>query len=185
MQFARLIFATGLMLGMFSGASAQSYDRGQAGQQGPFQNNVASASAVASGVLSGAVTNGGFETNGGSGTNSIAGWTVVDQTGGSGSWYALSGTTTPDSSSTVPTPPGGSFAAVSDQTGPGSHVLYQDITVPNQGGTLRFDLFINNQANDFFVPSPATLDFTVSPNQQFRVAPGCWPICSRPIPVTR
>ncbi|HKL53171.1 MAG TPA: hypothetical protein VJ902_04375, partial [Wenzhouxiangellaceae bacterium] len=163
MKMIKTSFAA-LALLMSVNVPAQTYDVGQAVQRGPFENKVS----ATRGVTSGAVTNGGFEINGGSGTNSISGWTVVDQAGGSGTWYALSGTTTPDSSSTVPVPSGGTFAAMTDQTGPGSHVLYQDITVPASGGTLSFDFFINNQAPAFILPSPATLDYTSGPNQQFR-----------------
>lgn len=165
MKMTKTFFApAALALLMSSIVSAQTYDTRQAVERGPFENTVS----ATRGVTSGAVTNGGFELNGGSGTNSITGWTVVDQAGGTGSWYALSGTTTPDSGSTVPVPPAGTFAAMTDQTGPGSHVLYQDITVPANGGTLNFDLFINNQAAEFVVPSPATLDSVSEPNQQFR-----------------
>ena len=59
---------------------------------------------------------------------------------------------------------------MTDAGGPGSHVLYQDFTVPFSLGvtTLSFDLYIQNQAANFF--SPATLDFaTPALNQQFRV----------------
>jgi hypothetical protein len=59
---------------------------------------------------------------------------------------------------------------MTDGAGPGSHVLYQDFVVPFTLGvsTLRFDLYIQNRATDFF--SPATLDFaTPALNQQFRV----------------
>ena len=165
MKVSALLLSAVLALMVSTDSAAQTYDPDQAVQRGPFQNQVAGAR----GVASGAVSNGGFEINGGSGTNSITNWTVVDQTGSNGSWYALSGTTTPDSASTVPLPPEGTFAAVVDQTGGGSHVLYQDVIVPVNGGTLNFELFLNNQAADFSVPSPASLDFTVSPNQQFRV----------------
>jgi hypothetical protein len=61
---------------------------------------------------------------------------------------------------------------MTDQGGPGSHVLYQDFVVPAgvTSATLSFDLFINNLADDFYVPSPPTLDFsTPALNQQARV----------------
>lgn len=106
------------------------------------------------------VANGSFETNGGAGTSTLNDWTVVDQPGGSGSWFAQTGTTSPLTDVTVPAPPNGSFAAMTDQTGPGSHVLYQDIAVPAEGGTLSFELYIGNRAGDFSIPSPNTLDFT-------------------------
>lgn len=165
MRTSVLIFSAGLMAMMTLGASAQTYDPGQAVQRGPFQNQVSGTR----GVASGAVTNGGFETNGGAGTSTFTGWTVVDQTGGSGSWFVQTGTGSPLNGFTTPAPTEGAFAAMTDQGGPGSHVLYQDVTVPAAGGTLNFDLFIDNSASDFANPSPATLDFTVSPNQQFRM----------------
>jgi len=165
MRTSVLIFSAGLMAMMTLGASAQTYDPGQAVQRGPFQNQVSGTR----GVASGAVTNGGFETNGGAGTSTFTGWTVVDQTGGSGSWFVQTGTGSPLNGFTTPAPTEGAFAAMTDQTGPGSHVLYQDVTVPAAGGTLNFDLFIDNSASAFATPSPATLDFTVSPNQQFRM----------------
>jgi len=109
------------------------------------------------------INNGGFESG-------FSGWTRVDQTGSEGTWLQQSGTTTPVNMITVPAPPGGSNAAMTDASGPGSHVLYQDFTVPMSLGvaTLSFDLFIRNHANAFF--SPTTLDFaTPALNQQFRV----------------
>lgn len=128
----------------------------------------ANPSRMAKGVSSG-LTNGDFETNGGVGTNVFSGWTVVDQAGGNGSWLVQTGTTAPSSGNTVNPPAGGAFAAMTDQGGPGSHVMYQDITIPADGATILFDLFIQNQGGDFAVPAPASLDFNVDPNQQFRV----------------
>jgi hypothetical protein len=116
-----------------------------------------------SGVSSAAtVVNGGFE------NGSFAGWTVVDQPGGSGSWFVYSGTFSPFSGSPIAAPPEGTFAATSDQGGPGSHVLYQDIALEaGFSHVLSFDLYYNNQNGVFATPS--SLDFTVIPNQQYRV----------------
>jgi hypothetical protein len=47
--------------------------------------------------------NGGFETG-------FAGWTVLDQAGGSGSWFIQTGTASPLNGFAVPSPPEGSFA---------------------------------------------------------------------------
>ena len=69
------------------------------------------------------IVNGGFE-------NGLTGWTVVNEAGSDGSWYVQSGTASPRGSFTVPTPPGGTYAAMTDSTGPSSTVLYQTITVP-------------------------------------------------------
>ncbi len=115
-----------------------------------------------------ALLNGSFETNGGAGTNVLGSWTVVDQAGSDGSWLAQTGTLTPTSGNTVPAPPDGAFAAMSDQEAEGSHILYQDVTVP-AGAVFKVDLFYLNSAADFSVPGPETLDYTVTPNQHFRI----------------
>jgi hypothetical protein len=109
------------------------------------------------------ITNGGFE-------SAFTGWTRVDQLGSEGTWAQQMGTASPVNGFTVPAPPDPTHAAMTDAQGPGSHVLYQDFTVPSTPSpfTAQFDLYINNQAINFF--SPATLDFsTPTLNQQFRV----------------
>ena len=105
------------------------------------------------------LTNGSFESG-------LTAWTVVDQAEGSGSWFSQTGTQSPLNSFDVPVPPDGSFAAMTDQFGPGSHVLYQDFVVPAEvtNASLSFDYFTNNLAGTFFTPD--TLDFNVFPNQQ-------------------
>ena len=105
------------------------------------------------------VTNGGFETGG-------LGWSTV--IAGSGQWFVLSGTVAPISGSTIPGPPEGTFQAVVDQSGPGTNILYQDVTIPaGSTATLNFILWYANQAGAF--ANPPSLDFAVTPNQQFRV----------------
>jgi hypothetical protein len=103
----------------------------------------------------------------------LSGWTVLNQLGSEGTFFSQSGTTSPASGFPVPAPPDGSFAAMTDAQGPGSHVLYQDFTVPSTpipGARLRFDAFVGNRANDFFRPNLTTLDFsTPALNQQARV----------------
>jgi hypothetical protein len=108
------------------------------------------------------ITNGGFESG-------FAGWTRTDQTGSEGTWTQQSGTTSPVNGFSVPAPPGGTNAAMTDAQGPGTHVLYQNFVVPLtlSGATLQFDLYINNHASAF--SSPSTLDFsTPTLNQQIR-----------------
>jgi hypothetical protein len=111
------------------------------------------------------LVNGGFE------TGDFTGWTVLNQTGSfdPSDWYIQTGTGSPLNGFPVPAPPEGLFAAMTDQGGPGSHVLYQDFVVPTNilTATLSFQRFISNQAGDFFTPD--SLDYTVSPNQQARV----------------
>jgi hypothetical protein len=109
------------------------------------------------------IVNGGFEAG-------LAGWTVVNQVGSDGSFFAQTGTSSPVNGFPVPAPPEGSSAAMTDSEGPGSHVLYQDFIVPLSPGSvqLSFLLFINNHADDFY--APGNLDFaTPELNQQVRV----------------
>lgn len=147
-------------LGAFAGQTVR-LRFAEVDNQGNFNAGVDAVAVLdsAGGTPTGAVTNGGFETNGGAGTSVLNNWTIVDQPGGSGSWFAQTGTVSPINAFAVPAPPEGNFGAMTDQTGPGSHVLYQDITVPAGGGVLSFELYLGTFASDFFVPSPATLDF--------------------------
>lgn len=68
-------------------------------------------------------TNGGFE------TGDFTGWTVGNPcpTDPNGNWFVYSGTTSPFSTHVVPAPPAGTFAATTDQGGPGTQLLYQDV----------------------------------------------------------
>ena len=121
--------------------------------------------AVASQALAATITNGGFE------AGNFTGWTVANQAGGSGNWYVYSNSSKPIESCTgsgaPQAPPQGSFAATSDQSNPGSHVLYQDIALEaGAKHSLSFTLYYNN-TDGFF--SPPSLDYTVTPNQQYRV----------------
>jgi hypothetical protein len=109
------------------------------------------------------ITNGGFESG-------FSGWTRADQVGSESTWLLQTGTASPVNGFTVPAPPEAVTAAMTDAQGPGTHVLYQDFTVPltMNVATFQFDLYINNHASAFF--SPNTLDFsTPTLNQQFRV----------------
>ena len=110
-----------------------------------------------------------FEDNGGVGTDAFAFWTVNNDAALLGSWFVQSGPASPISSFTVPEPPDGSFAAMSDQFGPGRHLLYQDFTVPNAGGRLSCLAFVRSDA-EFTVPQPETLDPSgIVSNQHVRV----------------
>lgn len=103
-------------------------------------------------------------------TGDFAGWIVMNQPGGAGDWFVYSGNTSPNLFPILP-PPEGIFAAVTDQQGPGSHVLYQDIVVPDrfsvQCSVIVYYESNSEGENSFF--SPPTLDYTVSPNQQARI----------------
>ena len=111
------------------------------------------------------ILNGGFEAG-------LTSWSIVNQLGSDGSFSIQTGTTSPINAFAVPAPSEGLQAAMSDAMGPGSHLLYQDFIVPVgvTAATLSFDLFINNMAGAFHLPTPSTLDFsTPALNQQARV----------------
>jgi hypothetical protein len=108
------------------------------------------------------ITNGGFE------TGTLSGWTELDETGGLGSWFVLTGTTEPLSALSTVGPASGTHYASSDQTGPGSHVLLQSFTDPigTTSLILTFSMFVNNYDGG---PLCATLDFNAGPVQCGRV----------------
>ena len=58
---------------------------------------------------------------------------------------------------------------MADQSGAGSHALFQSFVVPSGIGsaTLSFNWFVGNRDGNFITPN--TLDFTSGPNQQMRV----------------
>ena len=114
------------------------------------------------------VVNGGFEINGGAGSQSFSSWSIAKQSGSLGGFYAQTGVVAPITPFAVPPPPVGTFTAMSDQTGPGSSVLYQDVALPSgTSPTFSLRVFVQNQADDYF--APPTLDYTTIPNQQVRV----------------
>ena len=84
-------------------------------------------------------------------------WTRADQLGSDGTFSLQAGTLSPVNGDPVPAPPGGTYAAMTDAQGPGSHVLYQDFVVSASSATLSFDLFIGNRA-DAFVHRKLRLD---------------------------
>ena len=111
------------------------------------------------------ITNGGFESG-------FASWTRADQLGSEGTFALQTGTTSPVNGFSVPAPPEGTNAAMTDAQGPGSHILYQDFFIPTgvTSANITFRLFIRNGAQDFVTPTTASLDFsTPALNQQARV----------------
>jgi hypothetical protein len=109
------------------------------------------------------IANGGFEAG-------LGGWTSADQVGSDGTFFWQIGTASPVNGDPVPAPPGGLYAAMTDAQGPGSHVLYQNITftAPVSAAVLEFDVFVGNRSDAFRTPN--TLDFsTPTLNQQGRV----------------
>ncbi len=124
------------------------------------------------------VQNGGFE------TGDTKGWKRTDQ-GEAFGWRAYSGTTTPISGNTVREPPRGSFAAISDQTGPGAHLLLKSVKLPpGKRHVLKFLVYWNNYGGAWvngpgLDPGPDAMSSSGfpgfygggegEPNQQFRV----------------
>lgn len=106
--------------------------------------------------------NGSFE------TGDFTGWTVINEPDSNGDWFVYSGTTTPLSSNSILRPPVGEFAAVTDQGGPGSHILFQDILVPVDGeATCSLIIYYNNLAGTFI--NNSDLSFSGGANQQARI----------------
>lgn len=86
------------------------------------------------------ITNGDF-------SSGLTGWTATNA--GSGAWYSDTvGTTTPFSGQSTSGAGGGvGTYAVTDQSGPGTHVLDQAFTVAaGQQVTVTFDLFANDHS---------------------------------------
>ncbi len=109
-----------------------------------------------------ALDNGDFE------MGNLAGWTNVTTCGGQNArWYTYSGRRTPLTGHTILPPPQGQYAAVTDETGPSTMILYRDFVVPS-GTALSFIIYYQNQAGVFY--SPQTLDCSFHQrNQQYRV----------------
>src|SRR5207253_2680393 len=85
-----------------------------------------------------------------------------------GNWFVYTGTVSPQSSYTIAAPPEGTYAATTDAQGPGSHILYRDVTLTaGFNHTLNFLLYYANRGSGFV--TPATLDYVGAPNQQYRV----------------
>ncbi len=131
------------------------------------------------GAKAATVVNGDFE------TGNLTGWTNSSTI--ESSWFAYSGTNAPISFTGPPeeeaprqviAPPQGNFAATSDENGPSTHILYQDVALdPGMTHSLSMLVYYKSEA-PIAVPSPDTL--TVTPglmlpeeeepaNQQYRV----------------
>lgn len=115
------------------------------------------------------IANGGFESG-------LAGWTTNNQLGSDGTFLSQTGTLSPVNGFTVPAPPEGTRAAMTDAGAGGTHVLYQDFVVPNNvtSASVAFSLYLNNAAEAYF--NPGNLDWAATNqaggqilNQQARV----------------
>jgi len=105
-------------------------------------------------------------------SGTLADWSV--KVNGKGGWFIYTkGQTPPDPSKSdpnfpfsVPDPPQGKFAAVTDMNGPGSRMLYRDVKLDGRY-SLHLTVFYVNVG---VFSSPATLDYdTIGDNQQFRI----------------
>ena len=109
------------------------------------------------------IVNGGFEAG-------FVNWQVFDQAGGSGTVYlSAPGAATPLSAHpTAPNPLGQTTYAVTDQTGPGTHVLLQPFVVPanSTSENLSFQMFVNDWDGGATV---GPLDYTGGPVEYGRV----------------
>lgn len=107
--------------------------------------------------------NPGFEAN----PASLDSWSSFVQPGSFGSWFVQTGTVSPLNSFPVQPPPEGIHAAMNDEGGPATHILYQDFIVP-ANAVLSFDLYARSQIA-WIVPVPESLDYTAGANQHIRV----------------
>ncbi len=110
------------------------------------------------------IVNGGFE------TGDFTGWNVANPCNlvPASNWFVYSGTNAPLTGAPISAPPEGNFAATSDQRGPGTHILTQDLVLqPGRAYRLSFSVYYENRVN--FFPTPDTLSCTAAPNQQYRV----------------
>ena len=125
----------------------------------------------AAAVTGNLLLNPSFEMNGGAGSMIFADWTLFNSGLSPGSFFVQTGTLAPfamGSGATVPPPPDGTFAAMSDQGGPGLRIIYQDVTLPPGTFSLSCQIYIASEA-DYAVPDPETLDPGVIPNQHARI----------------
>jgi hypothetical protein len=110
------------------------------------------------------VTNGDFE------TGSFSGWQLHDAPVDppSGTWNVYTGTSV--GGDLFPAPPQGTHAAATDQSSPGRHLLYQDLTLPSGGSQYQLSMFVYYDS-DAPISSQPNLDFNVigMPNQQYRI----------------
>jgi hypothetical protein len=122
---------------------------------------VAAQAAIA--APAGGIRNGGFE------TGTFAGWTTAPRTPLEfpSRWFVYSGDVAPLSGAPIPPPPRGRYAAVTDQTGPGSNILHQTFRVPAGESALEMIVWYRNWAGAFF--TPRMLVPHIAANQQLRI----------------
>jgi hypothetical protein len=107
------------------------------------------------------VTNGDFE------TGNLSGWTAENTDTGS-FWLVYTGTMTPDLEWTVPAPPQGTHAAVTEQENESREILYQDVHLPAAADAAQLSLFAYYVADGspFVTPDNLNVD---EENEQYRI----------------
>lgn len=108
------------------------------------------------------ITNGDFE------TGDFSGWSTAKTLGSAGDFFIVPitpvGTTSPLNGFAVPgNATGGSFAAMSEQTGPNAVALTQVFTVPSD--TVKLELSFTNFIDDYSGLSPVGPAFPGAPGQ--------------------
>jgi hypothetical protein len=162
---AGVVFAQTSSSATYPGYEKPTQSPGSAAADHQATNGSTAAAGDVSIALKG-VPNGGFE-NGSFGST----WKRANQKlrDNRGNWYIYSDTQSPLNQFVIPPPPQGSFAATTDQDGPGAHVLTTDLKLAaGKRHKLSFYLYYHNFADRFFTPN--TLDpHQKKPNQQYRV----------------
>jgi hypothetical protein len=111
------------------------------------------------GAAANTVVNGGFE------SGDFEGWSVVNEPSDSGDWFVYGAEEGP-----FPPPPQGEFAAITQQSNPGTHILYQDVPI-EAGQTYLSMIVYYDSSGPIAVPNPDTLEAgdEGDGNQQYRV----------------
>jgi hypothetical protein len=113
----------------------------------------------AAGAAANTVVNGDFE------TGDFEGWSVANEPQPpTGDWIVYG------AGEGFPPPPQGEFAAITEQGGPGTHILYQDISIEAGQPYLSMTLYYTSDG-PITVPNPDTLEAGEEGdgNQQYRV----------------
>jgi hypothetical protein len=111
------------------------------------------------------IQNGGFE------TGTFTSWTTFDAVNGDTlGFFVTADTVLPESMDTVLAAPEGSYAAITDQGGSGTHVLYQDVILPpNRTATLTAIIYIQSDATFVNAATAGLAHDGGESNQQVRV----------------
>ncbi|HVD40949.1 MAG TPA: hypothetical protein VNC16_08100 [Solirubrobacterales bacterium] len=116
-----------------------------------------------------AIVNGGFE------AGSLEGWTTVNEPPGLeafDNWFVYSGSKSPRGGAPVPPPPEGTYAAITDQGGAGTHILYQDVSLdPFYSHQLSLIAYYRSPVTAPTTPTPDSLHTSEfgPDNQQYRI----------------